>query len=55
MGSGSGGGGGGSSDVGMLALLAALATWMLGAAAWPRLKARRAARVSAQAIKTGKR
>lgn len=50
-----GGGGGGSSDVGMLALLAALATWMLGAAAWPRLKARRAARVSAQAIKTGKR
>lgn len=50
-----GGGGGGASDVGMLALLAALATWMLGAAAWPRLQARRAARVSAQAITTGTR
>lgn len=50
-----GGGGGGASDVGMLALLAVLATWMLGAAAWPRLQARRAARVSAQAITTGTR
>lgn len=50
-----GGGGGGASDVGLLALLAALATWMLGAAAWPRLQARRAARVSAQALTTGTR
>lgn len=48
-------GGGGASDVGMLALLAALATWMLGAAAWPRLKARQAARATAQVVTTGKR
>lgn len=46
-----GSGGGGASDVGMLALLAALASWMLGAAMWPRLKIRYAKR----AIKTGKR
>lgn len=50
-----GSGGGGASDVGMLALLAALATWMLGAAAWPRLQVRRAAHVSAQGITTGTR
>lgn len=50
-----GGGGGGASDMGTLALLAALATWMLGAAAWPRLKTLRAALATAQAIKSGKR
>lgn len=48
----SSGGGGGASDAGMLALLAALATWMLGAAAWPRLKARQARPAF---ITTGKR
>lgn len=49
---GGGGGGGGSADAGLLALLAALATWMLGAAAWQRLKARQA---PAAFIKTGRR
>lgn len=47
-----GGGGGGASDVGMLALLAALATWMLGAAAWQRRKARQA---KPAFVTTGKR
>ena len=46
------GGGGGSSDIGMLALLAALATWMLGAAAWQRRKARQA---KPAFVTTGKR
>jgi len=36
------GGGGGASDAATLGLLAALATWMLGAAVWQRRKARQA-------------
>lgn len=48
----SSGGGGGASDAGLLALLAALVSWMLGASLWQRAKARQA---SARAIKTGTR
>lgn len=51
----SGGGGGGASDAGMLALLASIAAWMLGAAWWARLKGHQAIRATAQFIKTGKR
>lgn len=47
-----GGGGGGSSDIGMLALLAVLATWMLGSALWQRRQARQAVPAF---IKTGTR
>jgi len=50
-----GGGGGGSADAGLLALLAALATWMLGSAAWQRRKARQARLAPAALIKTGTR
>lgn len=49
------GGGGGSADAGLLALLAALATWMLGSAAWQRRKARQARLAPAAFIKTGRR
>ncbi len=51
----SGGGGGGASDAGMLALLASIAAWMLGAAWWARLRRNQAIRATAQIIKTGKR
>ncbi len=54
-GSGSGGGGGGASDASMLALLASIAAWMLGAAWWARLRRHQAIRATAQIIKTGKR
>lgn len=47
-----GGGGGGASDIGTLALLASLVTWMLGATLWQRRNARQAAPAF---IKTGKR
>lgn len=46
-----GGGGGGASDVGLLTLLAALVSWMLGGAAWRHVKSRQAVRV----IKNDKR
>lgn len=42
-------GGGGASDWPTLVLMAVLASWMLGAALWQRLKARQAARVSIRA------
>ncbi len=48
----SGGGGGGASDIGMLALLAGLATWMLGSALWQR---RKAGQATPAFITTGKR
>lgn len=54
-GSSSGGGGGGASDAGLLALLASLAAWMLGAAVWSRLKADQVTRATARSITTGKR
>ena len=41
--SNSGGGGGGASDASMLTLLAALASWMIGASAWSRWRAARQA------------
>jgi serine protease len=46
-----GGGGGGASDTGLLAMLAALACWMLGGTVWSRVKARQAL---ARRITTGK-
>lgn len=50
------GGGGGASDLGMLALLAGLATWMLGAAVWQRRRAPQVARATAPAcVTTGRR
>ena len=48
--------GGGSSDASLLVLLAALASWMLGAALWQRLRANdEARRLVRHAITNGKR
>lgn len=52
---GGGGGGGGAADLGMLAFLAGVITWMLAAWAWPRLSALQAVPEKGQAVKSGKR